>query len=221
MGLRRLLIAAIAAATAAGLGDLLLQVLAPGGWTIAKLLMLAGYAGAAPWVGLCLANGLTGFLVLMTTPRRAEPPPGPDLPPLAIALTIRNEDTASVLPAAAGLLRGLTAAGVPATLFILSDTNDPRLAAAEELPERLLRRAHVPVRDQRGREMRPARQTGMSKHRAEQCISGQVHFAEPCTYPPHALVTARRLRVEGPPQSAVGRIDPQAEDVNALAAPRG
>ena len=132
MGLRRLLIAAIAAATAAGLGDLLLQVLAPGGWTIAKLLMLVGYAGAAPWVGLCLANGLTGFLVLMTTPRQAESPPGPNPPPLAIALTIRNEDTASVLPAAAGLLRGLTAAGVPATLFILSDTNDPRLAAAEE-----------------------------------------------------------------------------------------
>ena len=41
------------------------QVLAPGGWTTAKLVMLAAFAGTAPWTGLCLANGLIGFVILV------------------------------------------------------------------------------------------------------------------------------------------------------------
>ena len=65
MGFRRAVVVLIVLLTGLGLGTLLLQVLAPGGWTAAKLVMLAAFAGTAPWTGLCLANGLIGFLILV------------------------------------------------------------------------------------------------------------------------------------------------------------
>ncbi len=70
MGVRRAVVALIALLTGLGLGTLLVQVLAPGGWTLAKLAMLVAFAGTAPWTGLCLANGLIGFLILVA---RREP----------------------------------------------------------------------------------------------------------------------------------------------------
>ena len=70
MGFRRAVVALIALLTGLGLGTLLVQVLAPGGWTVAKLVMLVAFAGTAPWTGLCLANGLIGFLILVA---RREP----------------------------------------------------------------------------------------------------------------------------------------------------
>jgi membrane glycosyltransferase len=118
----------------AGLAAAMFQTLAPGGWTAGKALLLS-CLGAAPWVGFCAANGLIGFVLRL--PRPAVPPvelvEGP-LPRTAIALTVRNEDMARVLPPIRRLLEGLDAAGVGAAfaLFVLSDTNDPALAAAEE-----------------------------------------------------------------------------------------
>jgi membrane glycosyltransferase len=76
---RRMFVALVMLAVAGGLLTLLWQVLAPGGWTLAKLAMLVGLLGTAPWAGLCLANGLLGFLVLISAARtidpRATPPP--------------------------------------------------------------------------------------------------------------------------------------------------
>jgi membrane glycosyltransferase len=141
MAARRALVVLIVLLTTAGLGYLLLQVLAPGGWTLAKLAMLLAFAGTAPWTGLCLANGLIGFAVLTLSrdPLRAVFPiadaaPGP-LPPTAIALTVRSEDMRHVLAPLRRLLHDLDAAGVGEAfaLFILSDTPDPRAAEAEEL----------------------------------------------------------------------------------------
>ena len=65
MAARRALVVLIVLLTAIGLGLLLLRVLAPGGWTLPKLVMLAAFLGTAPWTGLCLANGLIGFLILV------------------------------------------------------------------------------------------------------------------------------------------------------------
>ena len=65
MAARRALVVLIVLLAATGLGTLLIQVLAPGGWTLAKLVMMAAFAGAAPWTGLCLANGLIGFVILL------------------------------------------------------------------------------------------------------------------------------------------------------------
>lgn len=64
MTIRRAVLVLIVLLTGLGLGSLLLAMLAPGGWTAAKLIMLAAFLGTAPWTGLCLANGLIGFVRL-------------------------------------------------------------------------------------------------------------------------------------------------------------
>jgi membrane glycosyltransferase len=149
MAARRALVVLIILLVAVGLGALLWQVLAPGGWTPAKLVMLAAFAGTAPWTGLCVANGLIGFVVLVFArdPVRMVFPLPANIrrparrreveearPHVAIAVTIRHEDMRCVLPPLRRLLRELdrTAAGGAFALFILSDTLDLTIAAAEE-----------------------------------------------------------------------------------------
>ena len=155
MAVRRALVGLIVVLVAAGLGMLLLRVLAPGGWTLAKLMMLLAFAGTAPWTGLCVANGVAGFLILVfggdaapsppSVRFAAQPPAAREreierewgrgvLPHTAIALTIRNEDMGAVLPPLGQLLRDLDHSGVghAFAVFVLSDTQDPVTAAAEE-----------------------------------------------------------------------------------------
>jgi membrane glycosyltransferase len=132
MVLRRLLVVSIAAATASGLGWLLLRLLLPGGWTVAKCLMLAGFSGAAPWVGLCLANGLIGWVILMTEGVRLEPSLDVTIPSTAVAITVRNEVIGEVLTSAHRLIGDLAAAGASFPLYILSDTDDPAIVMTEE-----------------------------------------------------------------------------------------
>ncbi|MBN8875245.1 MAG: glucans biosynthesis glucosyltransferase MdoH [Rhodospirillales bacterium] len=131
MAWRRALVGVIATLAVIGLGALLWQVLAPGGWTWAKGLMAAGFAGAAPWLGLCAANGLIGAALAGSRPRGAAAA-GP-LPRCAIVVTVRNEDMGAVLPPLLRLLDGLAAlgAGDAFAAWILSDTTDPALAETE------------------------------------------------------------------------------------------
>jgi len=129
---RRSLTAALAIAVAAGLVALLVRVVAPGGWTPAKLLMLIGLAGELPWVGLSVANGTIGFLRLL---HGLPPLPAPcrdPLPRTAIVVTVRNEAMAAVLVPLRHLLDGLAAAGRGDAFaaFVLSDS-DPARDAAE------------------------------------------------------------------------------------------
>ncbi len=126
---------------AAGIGALLVAALAPGGWSVTKLLLLVCFTGVAPWLGVCAGNALTGFAVLMLAehpsravlPRPVDPDKAVKLPMTAIAVTVRNEDMASVLPPLRRLLSDLDAAGVGArfALCILSDTQDRALADTE------------------------------------------------------------------------------------------
>jgi membrane glycosyltransferase len=139
MTFRRTSVLLISLLTACGLATLLWQVLAPGGWTPAKLVMLAAFAGTAPWTGLCLANGLIGFVILTASrdPIRAVFPViadhHPALPRTAIAITVRDEDMLRVLQPLRLLLYELDLAGGgdAFAVFILSDTQDVRAAAAE------------------------------------------------------------------------------------------
>ncbi len=117
------------------------RVMAPGGWTLWEGLTLLCFAGTAPWTALCAANALVGLLILLRAPH----PPAAVLPALrhirpgggrmrtAIAVCIRNEAMEQVLPPLARLLDGLVAAGAAGrfTLWFLSDTQEPALAAAE------------------------------------------------------------------------------------------
>jgi membrane glycosyltransferase len=126
---RRSLIAAFALAVAAVLVALLLRVIAPGGWTAAKLAMLVGFVGQAPWVGLCAANGTVGFLRLLRGIRLPEVATG-QLPRTAIVVTVRNEAMAAVLAPLRRLLAGL-GPGDRFVAFVLSDSD-----AAHEAAER-------------------------------------------------------------------------------------
>jgi membrane glycosyltransferase len=150
---RKLLVALLMLGVTGGLLALLWQVLTPGGWSVAKLAMLVGLLGIAPWTGLCLANGLVGFLRLVSarapTPAVTPfvPPPkavampmavamsvrGEDPSPMVVAVTVRSEDLAPVLARLLRLLDGLATAcpGWTVAAFVLSDTTDPAAVMAE------------------------------------------------------------------------------------------
>lgn len=136
---RRLVFSLLVLGIAAALLWLAVRVMAPGGWTAWEALAFACFAGTAPWTALCAANALVGFAILLRAP---DPPaavlpalrvaqPGPPRLRTAIAVCLRNEDMAAVLPPLARLLDGLAAAGAGDrfTLWLLSDTAGP---AAEE-----------------------------------------------------------------------------------------
>ena len=134
MPFRVSLVAGIVALTGAALCYAMVLTLAPGGWTIGKAAMLMSCLAAAPWVGFCAANGTIGFVLRLSRP--AVPPPVAaegTLPRTAIALMVRNEDMALTLPPLRRLLDGLDAAGCGDgfAVFVLSDTNDPGVAAEE------------------------------------------------------------------------------------------
>src|SRR5690349_11732997 len=98
MRARQFLVALIVVLAGLGLAALLWRVLAPGGWTPAKVVMFAAFLGTAPWTGLCLANGVIGFVLLMFGPHAPRPAsPLAPVPRIAIAMTVRNEDMRRVL----------------------------------------------------------------------------------------------------------------------------
>ena len=106
------------AATAIGLTVLLAAVLAMGGWTPVKILILLCFLGVAPWLGVCVGNAVPGFFirVLAARPARTVLPVAGDIDhaPItartALALTIRNENMDAVLPPLGRLLAALAAA---------------------------------------------------------------------------------------------------------------
>src|SRR5690242_2142691 len=116
MVMRRAAVLLIALATDVGLAWLLWRVLAPGGCTAAKLVMAAAFVGTAPWTGLCAANGIIGFILLVLRPLISAPLPRGEAesrstPRTAIVVTVRDEDMGRVLPALRRLLHGLDLAG--------------------------------------------------------------------------------------------------------------
>jgi membrane glycosyltransferase len=135
MLLRRLVVITIVLLVCICLCATMFLTLAPGGWTVAKAVMMGSCVCAAPWVGFCAANGSIGFVLRLSRP--AVPPPvrlDGVLPRTAIALTVRNEDMTEVLPPVRRLLDGLDAAGIGDSfaLFVLSDTTDIEAAAEEQ-----------------------------------------------------------------------------------------
>jgi membrane glycosyltransferase len=139
--LRRSVFGALVAAIAALLFWLAWRAVAPGGVNPVEGMILLGVALVTPWAALSAANSLVGLAILLASrdppgfvvpaARRAEP--GRPRARTALAVCIRNEEMAGVLPPLGALLEGLAAAGVDDrfTLWLLSDTQDPALAAAE------------------------------------------------------------------------------------------
>ena len=139
---RRIAFLALAISIMAGLFWLAWATLAPGGWTLAEILILICIVGTLPWAALSAGNALIGLGILLLArdpaaailPALATARPGIPSARTAIAICIRREDMALVLPPLARLLAGLAAAGAADrfSLWFLSDTPEGEEARAEE-----------------------------------------------------------------------------------------
>jgi membrane glycosyltransferase len=111
-------------------------VLAGGGWTVFEALILACLVPAAPSLALSAATALIGFVLRITRATADGAPLSAATAPArtVIALCIRFEDMALVLPPAETLLAALRAGpdGACFTLAILSDTPEGEAARREE-----------------------------------------------------------------------------------------
>jgi membrane glycosyltransferase len=140
---RRVLFAVLVAVTTIGALALAVVALSPGGFGAVDILLLALYAIALPWLVIGFSISTIGFCVM----RFARDPVGTIFPAAArlhgnepitartaIVVCIRNEAPERVLRNLAPLLAGLAGAGFAGRfdLFVLSDTGDGGLAAAEE-----------------------------------------------------------------------------------------
>ena len=125
-----------------GLFWLAWKTLAPGGWTLPEILILVCIAGTLPWAALSAGNALIGLGILLLArnpvaavlPALAAACPGLPQARTAIAICIRREDMALVLPPLARLLSALAEAGAADrfSLWFLSDTPEGAEAVTEE-----------------------------------------------------------------------------------------
>ncbi|MCC7272757.1 MAG: glucans biosynthesis glucosyltransferase MdoH [Alphaproteobacteria bacterium] len=140
---RRRLFAALVAATGAGVVALMAMTLSVGGFGGLDLAMLVLFAMTVPWYAIGFWNAALGLALL----RLARDPIGAVAPfarrahadaPIAmrtaIVICIRNEDPSRAFRNLAQLMEGLAAAGWRDRFhaFVLSDTDQPEIAAAEE-----------------------------------------------------------------------------------------
>jgi membrane glycosyltransferase len=134
LALRRALYALLVLVCCAAPLALLWRALGHGGWTIWEGAIFALVALITPWIATLFASSLVGFLILhfAPDPLAATWAPQSEAPPAgrtAIAVAVRNEDLAAVLARCVPLLDGLPVETFD--LWVLSDTQDEALAAAE------------------------------------------------------------------------------------------
>jgi membrane glycosyltransferase len=141
---RRVLFAALVTATIAGLIGLLAAALSAGGFDAFDLLLLVLFAATLPWTVIGFWNAVIGLVLMRFSadPVAAVLPAAahvrgdePITASVAVLACIRNEAPARVARNLAPMLEGLAAAGVGERfhLYVLSDTSEPAIAAAEEL----------------------------------------------------------------------------------------
>jgi len=143
IGARRAVVAVLNAATMAALLWLAAAALSPGGYGFVDWLLLALFAVILPWTVVGFWNAVIGLLIM----RLARDPVGLVFPAAArvrgdeavtastaILVCIRNEMPDRVLRNLEPMLRGLAEAKVAGRfhVYVLSDTSNPTIAAAEE-----------------------------------------------------------------------------------------
>lgn len=143
MAARRTLFAVLVGASVSGLVGLMIAVFGVGGFTATEIVLLVLCAANMPWLAIGFWNAVIGFIL---THAARDPvhlvaplaPSAPDGTPLvsrtAIVVPIRNEDPLPSFARIAAEIESLEATGVAAAfeVFILSDTDDPAVAAVEE-----------------------------------------------------------------------------------------
>lgn len=119
------------------------RALGAGGWTAVDVILFMCFAAGTPWTVLGFWNALIGLWLLhFHKDPMAEVAPyaaaGDDTAPLqiktAVLMTLRNEDPDRAILRLRTVKAGLDASGEGGTFsyFVLSDTNDPAVAAAED-----------------------------------------------------------------------------------------
>lgn len=140
---RRLLVLVLNLVTLAGLLFGVSRVLGAGGWTLADMVIFVAFLFGAPWTVLGFWNAAIGLWLLhgvedgreQVAPFAAD---GDVATPLAVRtavlMTLRNEDPARAFRRLRVVKQSLDATGQGGwyDYFVLSDSNDPRVAAAEE-----------------------------------------------------------------------------------------
>ncbi len=119
------------------------SILSVGGWSAIDVLIFLCFAIAAPWSVLGVWNACAGFWLLHVArdPMRVVAPyaaagdaPAPLRVDIAIVMTLRNEDPARAFARLRVMRDSLAETGQGGRFgwFVLSDTNDPAIAAEEE-----------------------------------------------------------------------------------------
>ncbi len=140
---RRVLFAVLFATTMAGVLVLAALALAPGGFDIIDITLLALFAVTLPWMVAGFWNAVIGFLIvrLAADPIAAVMPAAarirgdePVTASTAILLCIRNESPERMIRNLEPMLAGLDIAGCGErfNLYVLSDTSDAKIAGDEE-----------------------------------------------------------------------------------------
>ncbi len=119
------------------------RILGSGGWTLLDVVMFVCFAAGTPWTVLGFWNSVIGVWLLHwhKNPLAEVAPfaaagdvPTPITIETAILMTVRNEDPARAILRLKTVKASVDATGEGAAFsyFILSDTNDAAVAAAEE-----------------------------------------------------------------------------------------
>jgi membrane glycosyltransferase len=118
-------------------------VLGAGGWTLVDMIMFVCFMIGTPWTVLGFWNAVIGLWLLhghkdplgeVAPFAAAGDAPTPITIKTAVLMTVRNEDPARAILRLRTVKESIDATGEGAqfSYFVLSDTNDPAVAAAEE-----------------------------------------------------------------------------------------
>ncbi|HEY6257592.1 MAG TPA: glycosyltransferase family 2 protein, partial [Xanthobacteraceae bacterium] len=143
LGRRQALFFALVAGSIIALTWLCALALSAGGSPVIDTALVALFAITLPWTVISFWNATIGFLIMrfardpvvaVTPIAGAVHGDEPITASVAILACIRNEPPARVIRGLAPMLDGLAALGVGERfhLYVLSDTSDPAIAAAEE-----------------------------------------------------------------------------------------
>jgi membrane glycosyltransferase len=140
---RRVILMVLNVATWLGMLWLGAQVLGAGGWTVVDVIMFVCFAFGTPWTVVGFWNSVIGLWLLHfhKDPMGAVAPyagagdvPTPITIKTAVFMTLRNEDPGRAIRRLRIVKESIDATGEGAAFsyFVLSDTNRPDVAAAEE-----------------------------------------------------------------------------------------
>lgn len=140
---RRLIVLALNVSTFGLLLWGAVNVLKVGGWTVVDTALLIAFAVGSPWtvlgfwnsvIGLWLLHGVRDPLAKVAPYARSGDLTTPIMVRTAVLMTLRNEDPGRAILRLKAVKESIDATGFGSRFqyFILSDTNDPAVAAAEE-----------------------------------------------------------------------------------------